>query len=344
MWWHQRSARRTSANACALGWGVFAAALNPSFSASSPPPLEGPPLLEELVGDSKASISKGATSGESALSATGAPRGCAAPAVAARRDASTARAFPRGESPGGESPGGESSVILRVVVVSSVVAKDAALTARSSGGRVAGARLGTAAIRSPSAAAAASRTRALGCDASASGSSGGAWLARANSSDSSSSSSPRESSRYFRRRRRLASAAAAARSSAVSAASVASVRASAAPSPARQSGVSASTSAESIDGIPHPTGIYPAPTSSSRSDPSDPSDSLSDTSERRPASKPTGGAASKAASAPPRSLASAIAPLTLAPATARAHVPALTTRGAPNEQSSFDDDEAPNAR
>ena len=235
MWWHQRSARRTSANACALGSGVFAAAVNPSFSASSPA-LEPPRL--ELVGTSSISfISKGVTSGESARSATGAPRGCAAPAVAARRDASTARAFARASSSASTAADPFVSVLAKF---------DADLTARSSGGRVAGARLGTAAIRSPSDAAAASRTRALGCDASASGSSGGAWLtSRANSSDNSSSD---KSSRYFRRRRRLASAMAAARSSAVSAASVASVRASALASPARQSGVSASTSAESIDG------------------------------------------------------------------------------------------------
>ena len=61
----------------------MASAVNPSFSAE----LESSPL--EFVRESSGI---GWTSGESARSATGAPRGCAAPAVAALSAASAARA------------------------------------------------------------------------------------------------------------------------------------------------------------------------------------------------------------------------------------------------------------
>jgi hypothetical protein len=62
----------------------LASAVNPSFSAES----ESSPL-EFFVRESSGI---GWTSGESARSATGAPRGCAAPAVAALSAASAARA------------------------------------------------------------------------------------------------------------------------------------------------------------------------------------------------------------------------------------------------------------
>ena len=114
-----------------------------------------------------------------------------------------------------------------------------------------------------------------------------------------------------RRRRRSASALTAARSAAVSASSTASVHASSVHAsvplpPVRQSRWRISTSAESIDDPP------PQPPSISLIPPS-----FSDTL--------TLGVASDVASAPPRSLASDIAPLTLAPTTARPHVPPSST-------------------
>ena len=115
-----------------------------------------------------------------------------------------------------------------------------------------------------------------------------------------------------RRRRRSASALTAARSAAVSASSTASVHASSVHAstplpPVRQSRWRISTSAESIDDPP------PQPPSISIPSTLSFSDTL------------TLGVASDVASAPPRSLASDIAPLTRAPTTARPHVPPSST-------------------